>query len=376
MVRARRRPYGVVVSLQAFIRARDRIAAATEQRLALDDVLAELVSALHDVAGFEWCAVALTDPETMLPFGGAVEGMDPSMCVPFWDNELLDPDFVKFNALSRSSDPIGTLFDATDGDLERSPRFVKLLAGLGAGDELRVAFAAGGSCWAVASLVRAAARGPFALAEIDAVRGLVPVTTRAIGDAVTRRDSGQAPIGPVMLVVDEAGAIESMTPEAEALLHDLRIDGLDELATPTAVLAAARRALNHRSATTTALRARCRSGRWLKVHASPLSAGGRVAVMIEPARQSDLVPILLESYGLTARETEIVLLIARGFATKEIAAQLCISTHTVHDHVKVIFTKCGVSSRGELVASLFSHHLWLSHHTAVAHLDPVEDIPA
>lgn len=90
--------------------------------------------------------------------------------------------------------------------------------------------------------------------------------------------------------------------------------------------------------------------------------------MIEPAHQSDLVPILLESYGLTPRESDIVLLIARGFSTKEIAAELCISAHTVHDHIKVIFTKCAVSSRGELVASLFGHHLFESHHTATAHI--------
>ena len=91
--------------------------------------------------------------------------------------------------------------------------------------------------------------------------------------------------------------------------------------------------------------------------------------MIEPARPTDLVPILLESYGVTGREAEVVFLLARGLSTKEIAAELCISTHTVNDHIKVIFTKTGVSSRGELVARLFADHLFEEYRECVAHVD-------
>lgn len=92
----------------------------------------------------------------MLGSAGAVEGFDPSTCVPFWDNELLDPDFLKFNELARSHDPIATLYDATDGDLRRSPRYQKLYAEIDASDELGVAFTSGTTCWAVAALVRPA----------------------------------------------------------------------------------------------------------------------------------------------------------------------------------------------------------------------------
>jgi DNA-binding NarL/FixJ family response regulator len=106
----------------------------------------------------------------------------------------------------------------------------------------------------------------------------------------------------------------------------------------------------------------------MNVHASPLGDDGRVAVMIEPARRSDLLPILLESYDLTGRESEFVLLVSRGLSTKEIAAELCISTHTVGDHIKVIFSKVGVSSRGELVAKLFSEHIAQPFHERALHL--------
>ena len=93
-----------------------------------------------------------------------------------------------------------------------------------------------------------------------------------------------------------------------------------------------------------------------------------IGVIIEPARPSDLAPILLESYGLTQREVEIVLLLARGLATKDIAAELSLSSHTVRDHVKAIFDKAGVSSRGQLVAGLFSEHLLGGFERAARHV--------
>jgi DNA-binding CsgD family transcriptional regulator len=49
-------------------------------------------------------------------------------------------------------------------------------------------------------------------------------------------------------------------------------------------------------------------------------------------------------------------LVARGLATDAIAARLYLSPWTVQDHLKAIFEKVGVSTRGELVARLFFDH--------------------
>jgi DNA-binding NarL/FixJ family response regulator len=73
------------------------------------------------------------------------------------------------------------------------------------------------------------------------------------------------------------------------------------------------------------------------VHAAPLG-DHQVAVVVEPAGPADLVSIVIEWYDLTQRESEVVPLLARGLSTKEIAAEMCISQHTVNDHIKTIFS--------------------------------------
>jgi non-specific serine/threonine protein kinase len=52
--------------------------------------------------------------------------------------------------------------------------------------------------------------------------------------------------------------------------------------------------------------------------------------------------------GLTAREREIAVLVARGLSNRDIAARLVISKRTVDAHVNHIFAKLGLSSRVQL----------------------------
>ncbi len=53
---------------------------------------------------------------------------------------------------------------------------------------------------------------------------------------------------------------------------------------------------------------------------------------------------------LSAREQEVMRLIARGYAYKEVAAELFISTKTVESHVSAVLRKLQLSSRHELTA--------------------------
>jgi DNA-binding CsgD family transcriptional regulator/tetratricopeptide (TPR) repeat protein len=61
--------------------------------------------------------------------------------------------------------------------------------------------------------------------------------------------------------------------------------------------------------------------------------------------------------GLTAREVDVLRLLAAGKTNRKVAAELVISEHTVGRHVQNIFMKLGVSSRAAATAFAVEHHL-------------------
>jgi two-component system response regulator DegU len=64
-----------------------------------------------------------------------------------------------------------------------------------------------------------------------------------------------------------------------------------------------------------------------------------------------------ESNNLTAREIEVLKLIAEGMINKEIARQLYISEKTVKNHVSNIFRKLDVSDRTQAAIYAFKHNI-------------------
>jgi DNA-binding NarL/FixJ family response regulator len=62
-------------------------------------------------------------------------------------------------------------------------------------------------------------------------------------------------------------------------------------------------------------------------------------------------------HGLSARELEVLRLVAAGKTNRQIAEELVVSEHTVARHVQNIFSKLGVSSRTAATAFAFEHRL-------------------
>jgi ATP/maltotriose-dependent transcriptional regulator MalT len=72
---------------------------------------------------------------------------------------------------------------------------------------------------------------------------------------------------------------------------------------------------------------------------------------------------------LTEREREVLALLARRWAYKEIAAKLVLSSHTVHSHAKRIYEKLGVRGRREAIAWA-RRQGWLETEKAAEHEAP------
>ena len=54
--------------------------------------------------------------------------------------------------------------------------------------------------------------------------------------------------------------------------------------------------------------------------------------------------------ALTARQLDVIRLVAEGLSDKDIATRLVLSEHTVHRHIANIYTRLGCSSRAAAVA--------------------------
>jgi DNA-binding NarL/FixJ family response regulator len=87
------------------------------------------------------------------------------------------------------------------------------------------------------------------------------------------------------------------------------------------------------------------------------AAEGRT--VLSPAIASRLVSRVREPRGesLSARELEVLRLVARGTANREIAAELFISEATVKTHLTHIYAKLDVKDRAAAVATAYDRHL-------------------
>jgi DNA-binding CsgD family transcriptional regulator len=329
------------------------------------ELFARASARLRRLVPFDSAGWTATDPATLLPTNpGLVENVVPGGCALYWGRELAVDDVLRYRDLAGSAHPGGTLGAATGGDPNRSARFRDLLGPMGYGDELRAAFSTGTSTWGVVSLLRERGRAPFTPRDVDHVLRLGPAMTSGLAGLAVADRSGTTTHeldGPGTALYDAGGTLLSLDDRAAAWFTELGGTGWETgdhflMSTVSALVAEA--GVRVDGLASAFARLRTPGGRWLVLHASRMrSIGGgasTTAVVVEPAKPAQVAPIVIEAFGLTPREDEITRAVARGLSNADIAASLRLSVHTVRDHLKAVFAKVDVNSRGELVATLFA----------------------
>jgi two-component system, NarL family, response regulator LiaR len=72
------------------------------------------------------------------------------------------------------------------------------------------------------------------------------------------------------------------------------------------------------------------------------------------------------SWGLSARESEVLALAASGLSNRAIAEALFVSENTVRTHLKAVFRKLGVTSRSQAAARALTDESFLTRHSVRA----------
>jgi DNA-binding NarL/FixJ family response regulator len=163
-------------------------------------------------------------------------------------------------------------------------------------------------------------------------------------------------VGVPSYVLDTSGVVRWINPAAERLLGDVRGRHFTTVVAPEDSLRArelfARKVLGTASATdstgvlvSTAPCRLCGVRGW----SESLACLGEARTRTPRRRPPDENPAAPPPH-LTPRQSEVLRLLEQGRSTKQIAAELQLSTETVRNHIRRLFQALGVHSRLEAVA--------------------------
>ena len=341
--------YARCVAGSGGLRRVERICASASDARALR---LALLDEFRRVIGFDAYAWLLTDPETWVG------------CAPLADVPCLPelPKLIRLKYLTKVNrwttlDGPALLYAETGGELSRSLVWRELLAGYGIVDVASVVFADRFGCWGFLDLWRSGRFARFGPADLAFLAGMAEPVTAALRRCVAATFVTRPALdprrlgGPVVLLLSPGLEVVGQTPETHEYLRVLVPPAEGDAPIPAgaynvaAQLVAIEAEVDRHPALA---RMHMSDGLWVTLRAARL--GTDIAVSIEETAPAERVSVFTRAFGLSSREAELVGHLAVGSDTREVAARMVLSEHTVQQHLKSIFAKTSVRSRRALLA--------------------------
>jgi len=336
--------------------AREQIVRLCRTELPVRAFRAAVLEQLRLAIDFDSYVFVLTDPQTCV-------GSDPLADVPMLGDlpRLIRLKYAtSVNRWTTLDDPpVASLCEVTGGCPEQSLLWRDMLAAAGIVDVASIVFRDRFGCWGFLDLWRSGHRSPFVRGDADFLATIVPAVTTALrrGQAATfsPRPGGMANRDALVLLLSPDLTIRAQTQQTDEYLRRLLPTPPEMFPIPAAVYNVAAQLVaveagvdDHPPAASVHLG----DGIWVTLRAARIGDGrpGDIAVTLDSASPTERMELFSRSCALTARESELLAVLADGADTRHAAAQLYLSAHTVQDHLKSIFDKTGTRSRRELLA--------------------------
>ena len=316
-------------------RSRERVvricASAVEARNLRLDVLAEI----RRVVAFDAYAWLLTDPETWV--GSSPLADVP--CLPELPTLIRLKYLTEVNRWTRLDLPVALLREATGDDPARSLLWRDLLVRYGIGDVASSVYTDRYGCGGFLDLWRAA--------------------TAEANSFVARAARRQTARGPVVLLLSCDLEVRAQTPQTQEYLRMLVPPDADQSPVPASAYNVAAQLLANEAGVDMnppSARVHLSDGVWLTLRAARIGDATAapqlrdIAVSIEECSPAERAGLFARAFGLSAREAELLGHLATGSDTKDLSTRMSLSPHTVQDHLKSIFAKTSVNSRGTLLS--------------------------
>lgn len=312
---------------------------------------AAILDELRRAIPFDYHVFVLTDPVTCV-------GCDPYAHAPRREDlpQLIRLKYsTAVNRWTALGDPPVALLH--QGGTERSLVWRELLGPAGIVDVASVVFRDRHGCWGFLDLWRSAPASPFAAADAHLLAAVAPAVTEALRRCQAATfDAHPGQTGrhtPLVLLLGPDLTLRAQTPQTQDYLRRLLPTPPEQSPIPAAAynvaaqLVAIEAGVDDHPAVA---RVHLGQGTWVTLRAARMSAD--IVVTIENATPAERLAVFSRAFALSAREAELLAVLADGADTREAGARMFLSQHTVQDHLKSIFAKAGVRSRRELLARL------------------------